>query len=86
MKSVIMLSLLFLTGCIATPVKRNFPDAPPSLTTACESLTVAPMTNKLSIIISSVTTNYGKYHECSYKVDAWNNWYVEQKKIFDSVK
>ena len=81
-----MLSLLFLTGCIATPVKRNFPDAPPSLTTACESLTVAPMTNKLSIIISSVTTNYGKYHECSYKVDAWNNWYVEQKKIFDSVK
>jgi hypothetical protein len=86
MKSVIILSLLFLTGCVATPVARNFPDAPASLTTACEQLTTAPITDKLSVIISNVTTNYGKYHECSYKVDAWNNWYTEQKKIFDSVK
>jgi len=85
MKSVIILSLL-LTGCVATPVARNFPDAPVSLTTACEQLTAAPITDKLSVLISSVTTNYGKYHECSYKVDAWNNWYTEQKKIFDSVK
>jgi hypothetical protein len=86
MKSVIMLSLLFLSGCITTPVNRNFPDVPVSLTTACEQLTAAPITEKLSVLISSVTTNYGKYHECSYKVDAWNNWYTEQKKIFDSVK
>jgi hypothetical protein len=85
MKSVIILSLL-LSGCVATPVARNFPAAPPSLTAACEQLTAAPMTDKLSVLISSVTTNYGKYHECSYKVDAWNNWYTEQKKIFDSVK
>ena len=85
MKSVIILSLL-LTGCVATPVARNFPDVPASLTTACEQLTAAPITDKLSVLISSVTTNYGKYHECSYKVDAWNNWYTEQKKIFDSVK
>jgi hypothetical protein len=85
MKSVIILSLL-LTGCVATPVARNFPDVPASLTAACEQLTAAPVTNKLSVLISNVTTNYGKYHECSYKVDAWNNWYTEQKKIFDSVK
>ena len=85
MKSVIILSLL-LTGCVATPVARNFPDVPESLTIACEQLTAAPITDKLSVIISSVTTNYGKYHECSYKVDSWNNWYTEQKKIFDSVK
>ena len=86
MKSVIMLSLLCLTGCVATPVARNFPAAPPSLTASCDQLTAAPITNKLSVLISNVTTNYGKYHECSYKVDAWNNWYIEQKKIFDSVK
>jgi hypothetical protein len=85
MKSVIILSLL-LTGCVATPVARNFPAAPLSLTAACEQLTAAPVTNKLSVLISNVTANYGKYHECSYKVDAWNNWYTEQKKIFDSVK
>jgi hypothetical protein len=85
MKSVIILSLL-LSGCVATPVARNFPDVPASLTAACEQLTAAPITNKLSVLISNVTTNYGKYHECSYKVDAWNNWYIEQKKIFDSVK
>ena len=81
-----MLSLLFLTGCVATPVERNFPAAPSSLMAVCEPLTAAPITDKLSILISNVTTNYGKYHECSYKVNAWNNWYIEQKKIFDSVK
>ena len=86
MKSIIILSLLLLTGCVATPVKRNFPAAPPSLMAVCEPLTAAPITDKLSVLISNVTTNYGKYHECSYKVDAWNNWYIEQKKIFDSVK
>ena len=86
MKSAIILSLLFLTGCVATPVKRNFPAAPPSLMAVCDPLTAAPITDKLSVLISNVTTNYGKYHECSYKVDAWNNWYIEQKKIFDSVK
>ena len=86
MRSAIALSLLLLTGCVATPVARHFPDAPAALTTACDPLVDVPATTKLSVVLSTVTKNYGQYKECSIKVDAWNEWYTEQKKIFDSVK
>ena len=86
MRAAIILFLLLLTGCGATPVARHFPDAPPALTSACDPLVDIPTTNKLSVVLSTVTKNYGQYKECSIKVDAWNEWYTEQKKIFDSVK
>ena len=86
MRLAIIISALLLTGCVATPVKRNFPEVPPSLTVACNSLIEVPSTDKLSVVLSTVTKNYGQYKECSIKVDAWNDWYNEQKKIFDSVE
>ena len=85
MRLAVLVSLL-LTGCVATPVARHFPEAPPALTTPCDPLVDVPATNKLSVVLSTVTKNYGQYKECSIKVDSWNEWYTEQKKIFDSVK
>jgi hypothetical protein len=32
-----------------------------------------------------VVENYTMYYECSTKVEGWNEWYVEQKKIMDKV-
>jgi hypothetical protein len=26
------------------------------------------------------------YYECAAKVDGWNDWYQEQKRIYESVK
>ena len=34
----------------------------------------------------TVVENYTSYYECSIKVDEWNEWYVQQKKIFEEVK
>ena len=86
MRSAVVVSLLLLTGCIATPVAREFPAVPAGLTAACAALIDVPATDKLSVVLTTVTRNYAQYRECSIRVDAWNQWYNEQKKIFDSVK
>lgn len=87
MKLAIILSTFVLTACVATPVARNFPEAPAELKTACQPLaTIDENTVKLSEVVKSVTTNYGYYQDCADKNSVWNRWYQDQKQIFDSVK
>ena len=86
MKQLLILTLL-LAGCsTAVPVKRNFPEVPEELKTTCPELKeVADGTTKLSDVLIVVTDNYAEYKGCQIKVDLWNEWYKEQKKIFDEV-
>lgn len=87
MKAILaIMSLSILTACVSVPVKRNFPEIPESLTKTCEPLNMVPKTDKLSEVLLVVTDNYSLYHECSLKVDAWQNWYQQQRNNFDSVK
>lgn len=86
--SLVFLSLL-LSGCLATPVpiKPKFPEAIPKLLEECPELEVIPSgTEKLSETISIVSKNYGTYHVCRAKINAWIEWYNDQKKIYDEVK
>ncbi len=83
----ILLSIILLSGCAATPVKREFPKAPMELMVACPDLKeVAVGTTKLSEVVTTVTINYGQYHECRLTSDAWRDWYNVQREIFNSVK
>jgi hypothetical protein len=75
-----------LAGCVATPVKRTFPDVPPELLVSCPELKHVQQTEQLSEVLKIVVDNYGQYHECKIKVDTWVEWYKTQKQIFDSVK
>jgi hypothetical protein len=84
-----LLIILLLAGCSTTvvPVKQKFPNATPELMKKCESLKKiegdkVAITDMLKVIVH----NYSLYHECSTKVDGWQDWYNEQKKIFDNVK
>ena len=82
-----MLPAVLLAGCLATPVKRNFPSVPDELLVACPELKeVKEGTTKLSEVLLVVTDNYSEYHECRIKADGWIEWYKSQKEIFDSVK
>ena len=84
---LIIVSALFLTACLSTPVKRSFPEIPEDLKTACPDLAqIDEKTNKLSEVVKTVTVNYGQYHECKIRVDAWMEWYKTQKSIFEEVK
>jgi hypothetical protein len=82
----LVFTVLLLSGCVATPVKRSFPEVPKELMVACPELKNAPQTEQLSEVLKVVVDNYGQYHECSIKVATWIEWYKTQKQIFDSVK
>ena len=86
MKVVSLLFVLLLTGCLQTPVKRNFPDAPDVLKEKCPVLEKVKDDVKLSELTKTIAINYTTYYDCQVKVDAWIEWYKVQKEIFDSVK
>jgi hypothetical protein len=87
MKYLLLLSLL-LGGCsTVVPVAVKFPDAPAELLVDCEELEKVPAdTKQLSVTSETVVRNYGRYHKCRAKVDAWQEWHKSQKQIFESVK
>ena len=88
MKYLSLILVTLLIGCSTTvPVKPNFPEVPQVLKERCESLKKiegdkVAITEMLKVVIH----NYTLYHECSTKVDGWNEWYESQKKIYESVK
>lgn len=84
---IIPLLAVFLSGCLATvPVARKFPDIPPVLENSCEPLKQVPETDKLSETLVTVTENYSLYYQCSLLVDTWQDWYRQQREIFDGVR
>ena len=85
-KLFLLIPVLLLSGCLATPVKRTFPDVPEDLKVACPDLAMLEPTTKLSEVVSVVVKNYGQYQQCQIKVDTWIEWYKTQKEIFESVK
>ena len=85
-KFLLLPCLLVLTGC-CTPVvaTMKFPVVPPTLTQACSDLELIKPDAQLSDVLVSVTDNYVKYHDCANKVQSWNDWYVQQSKIYNSI-
>ncbi len=88
MKLFAILFFALLTGCSTTvPVVAKFPNAPKSLTEQCPTLKkIESEPTSIVDLHKTVVENYTLYHECAVKVDQWNEWYVKQKKIFESVK
>jgi hypothetical protein len=88
MKYIILSLVVFLSACSTpVPVKQKFPEAPKALVERCESLKKIEG-DKVAIteMLKVVVQNYGMYYECAAKVDGWNEWYLEQKRIYESVK
>jgi hypothetical protein len=88
MKLTSLILVVFLVGCsTSVPVKQKFPDVPKSLVEKCESLKkVEGDRVAITEMLKVVVQNYGMYYECAAKVDGWNDWYLEQRRIYESVK
>jgi hypothetical protein len=88
MKYIILGLALVLVACSTpVPVSQRFPDVPKALVERCESLKKiegdrVAITEMLKVVVQ----NYGMYYECAAKVDGWNDWYLEQKRIYESAK
>ena len=88
MKYTSLLLVLLLVACsTAVPVRQKFPEVPNALIERCESLRKVEG-DKVAIteMLIVVVQNYGMYYECAAKVDGWNDWYQEQKRIYESIK
>ena len=87
MRSLVLVSIVLLSGCMAAPVKQEFPKPVPELMKKCEELKKLEG-DKITIteMLKTIVQNYTLYYECSTKVDGWQEWYTEQKKIYDSIK
>ena len=88
MKYIILGLAIVLTACSTpVPVSQRFPDVPKALVERCESLKKVEG-DKVAIteMLKVVVQNYGMYYECAAKVDGWNDWYLEQKRIYESAK
>lgn len=78
---------LLIAGCQVVPVKRNFPKATPELMKKCEELKQIDGSRvSITEMLKTVVNNYTLYYECSAKVEGWQEWYIEQKTIYEKVK
>ena len=88
MKILASLLLVLLAGCTTVvPVTQKFPAAIPALTEKCEDLKKiegdrVAITDMLKIIVE----NYSLYYQCSAKVDGWNEWYQQQRKLYEAAR
>lgn len=90
MKLCALVLVSLLSGCsVLVPVKPKFPEPVPELVERCKELQQVPATgNPVAItdMLKVIVSNYGLYYQCSNKVDGWNRWYEEQRRIYESVK
>ena len=90
MRNLLLVLTLLLSGCILdddVPVAPNWPEVPSDLKISCPDLQkVDPETTQFSEVIDKVVDNYYTYHECQVKVDAWIEWYNNQKDIHGVLK
>lgn len=83
--------VLSITGCSMfskpVPIVPKFPEPVAELMKKCTPLEVI-QGDKVAIndFLITVVKNYTLYYECSLKVDGWQEWYTEQRKIYEKIK
>ena len=90
MKVLILSFALFLSGCAMfqkpVPVAPQWPDVPLQLTKKCEELkSIAGEKISITDMMKVIIENYSLHYQCSTKVEGWNEWYEEQRKIYETV-
>ena len=85
MRALVLAVAIFLTGCsTVVPVKQEFPVAPSILLERCPDLMqIDDGKNSLREMLKVVIQNYALYYQCAEKTHGWQDWYNEQKKIYD---
>lgn len=86
MRSLVLAIAIFLSGCsTVVPVKQEFPVAPAILLERCPDLmTIDDGKNSLREMLKIVIQNYALYYQCAEKTHGWQDWYNEQRKIYNS--
>lgn len=84
-KISLLVSILILSGCASVGPWPDFPAPEESLMKPCTDLKQLPTEGTVTIsqLEASVVNNYTLRHLCANKVEGWQLWYKEQKRIYD---
>lgn len=85
MKTLLIMMSLLLTAC-TVPVTQRFPTTPATLMITPTELQEVPAGSSSSVVFETVIENYGIYYEVANRLKGWQQWYAEQKKIFETAK
>lgn len=88
MKTAIILSSVLLSGCVTLipAAAPEFPVAPQVLLEKCPQLQKAdPNKGTLRDLLYVVIENYSTYYQCAAKNQGWQDWYIEQRKIYKEI-
>ena len=83
---LIALCVVGLVGCVTVPVTQNFPKATDTLMATPPELKEIPAGATASTVFETVVENYGTYNQVANQLRGWQQWYVDQKKIFEDAK
>jgi hypothetical protein len=86
MKYLLLLTVVMLGGCATSvPITAQFPAPPGKMAIErCPNLKKLNEKPALSDVSRTVAENYNLYYECVVKLDAWQEWYEVQKRIFEN--
>jgi hypothetical protein len=85
-KYTLILLALLLTGCQTVGSWPEFPKAESSLLKKCPELIKLDESQQVTIteMMNIVVKNYMLYHQCSGKVEDWQQWYEKQREAYES--
>jgi hypothetical protein len=90
MKNTIIVLALLLSACSTVPVVTpmpKWPDVPEDLKQPAPAL--IPLNHEqrqLSDLIENSNENYTQYYLLKERYEAWQNWYENQKKIWNGLQ
>lgn len=85
MKKFVIIGMICLTGC-TVPVKQEFPKVPNTLMEKPVQLESIPDNSSFSNMLDVMLNNYSSYYVISERLIAWQEWYKQQKEIFEKAK
>lgn len=85
MKKIILFLVVFLTAC-TLPVKQEFPKVPNTFMEQPAPLKLVNDNSSFSDMLEVMLDNYSSYYVVSERLNAWQNWYKQQKALFEEVK
>lgn len=85
MKKFVLIGMICLAGC-TVPVKQEFPKVPNTLMEKPVQLESIPDNSSFSNMLDVMLNNYSSYYVISERLIAWQEWYKQQKEIFEKAK
>ena len=89
MNLLIIFTAVILSGCFGTttPPVIPFPAKPVLLQTDAPTLRpLGPTEHLLTDVLNNANYNYGQFYLMKDRCDAWDAWYADQKKIYDTAE